>query len=194
MNKHIITIAGDLGSGKSSTAKLIAKKLGYVHYSAGDLMRQLGKERGVDDIREFNRLAEQGVYEVDVDELVDGRTKQIADTEDKVVFDGHMAGVVLPSSFRVYLSIDTLTASKRILGYISDDRRASEHIPEDPLVYAEMLKERLRINKSRYLNVYGISPYDPELYDLEVNTGELGLEEVVGKIIGEYEAWLETKS
>jgi len=33
----IITIAGEGGSGKSTVARILAKKLDYKHYSTGDL-------------------------------------------------------------------------------------------------------------------------------------------------------------
>ena len=43
----IITISGTPGSGKSTVAKMIATKLGFKHYSTGDFMRQMAKERGI---------------------------------------------------------------------------------------------------------------------------------------------------
>ena len=42
-----ITLSGMVGSGKSTNAKLFAKELGYKHYSVGDLMREMAKERGI---------------------------------------------------------------------------------------------------------------------------------------------------
>jgi cytidylate kinase len=41
----IITIAGTVGSGKSTVGRIIAKRLGLKHYSIGDLMREMAEQR-----------------------------------------------------------------------------------------------------------------------------------------------------
>ncbi len=56
--KEIITICGSLGSGKSSTAKLVAQKLKYQHFSSGDFMRKIALERGI-TLNELNVQAEE---------------------------------------------------------------------------------------------------------------------------------------
>ncbi|PIW96975.1 hypothetical protein COZ82_02065, partial [Candidatus Kaiserbacteria bacterium CG_4_8_14_3_um_filter_38_9] len=38
--KHIITISGRPGSGKSTTADKVAELLGYTRHSSGDMVRQ----------------------------------------------------------------------------------------------------------------------------------------------------------
>ena len=54
----IITISGKAGSGKSTIAKELAKKLKLKHYSIGDLMRQIAKEKNISLI-ELSKLAEK---------------------------------------------------------------------------------------------------------------------------------------
>jgi len=39
--KHIITISGRPGSGKSTTADKVAELLGYTRHSSGDMVRQI---------------------------------------------------------------------------------------------------------------------------------------------------------
>lgn len=192
LKKHIITIAGEIGSGKSSAAKSVAKKLGYDHYSGGDLMRQIGIEYGINDIREFNAFTLKEGSKVDFDRQVDERTKKIGDEDDRVVFDGHMAGYMLPQSFRVYLTLDPNVAVRRILAGISPDRRASEHIPDDPDEYLKMLKDRQQINIDRYVKLYDVDPYQPKLYDFVLDTEGQTVEKVTDIIIEAYEKWLES--
>ncbi|NIO22939.1 MAG: AAA family ATPase, partial [Candidatus Aenigmarchaeota archaeon] len=54
----IITIAGQAGSGKSSVAEFLAKRLGFKRYSMGDLRRKAAYERGM-TLAEFNKLGEK---------------------------------------------------------------------------------------------------------------------------------------
>lgn len=185
--KQIITIAGMLGSGKSSTAKLVAERLGYTHYSVGDLMRQLGKEQGIEDIRTFN-LASEGKR--DFDHQVDERTKHIGENEDEVVFDGHMSWHFVPRAFKVFLDVDPLVAARRVLNGMDANRRVSEHIPESPEEYAELLEERRQSNMRRWKELYDVDPYNPELFDLVINTAEKSLDEVVEEVVSSYRRWL----
>jgi cytidylate kinase len=185
--KQIITIAGMLGSGKSSTAKQVAAQLGFTHYSAGDLMRQIGKEQGIEDIRAFN-LASEG--KEDFDRQVDERTKQLGDDEDRIVFDGHMSWHFVPQSFKVFLDIDPLVAARRVLAGMDHNRRVSEHIPDSPEEYAELLEERRQSNMRRYKQLYGVNPYSPELFDLVISTENNSLDEVVAEVIAKYRNWL----
>src|SRR6266478_5298922 len=79
MKKPIITIAGSLGSGKSSTAKVVASALGFRHFSSGDLFRQLAVERG-ESIEAMNISAE---VQRDIDLKVDRLLQQIYRTYEK---------------------------------------------------------------------------------------------------------------
>ena len=53
MKKHIITISGDLASGKSRITDLLQKSLNYEIYRNGEYARKLAKEKGM-DITSFN--------------------------------------------------------------------------------------------------------------------------------------------
>ena len=43
----IITISGKAGSGKSTVAKELAKQLNLQHFSIGDIMRKMAKEKNI---------------------------------------------------------------------------------------------------------------------------------------------------
>ncbi len=186
MKKNIITIAGKPGSGKSTTAKQLATKLGYKHFSSGDLFRQLGKERGT-DVLDTNRVAETNK---EIDLLVDQKLQQLGKEEDKLVIDSRLAWHWIPQSFKVYLELDLRVAAKRIINNMSKDRRRAEHIPADPDAYAKILSERLASESKRYLNLYQQNPYQKKNYDLVVDTEANNVEVVIHLIETAFTAWL----
>ena len=65
--KHIITLAGKPGSGKSSTADRVAELLGYTRHSSGDMVRRVLAKEGM-SLEEYNRRASD---EHDLDDKVD---------------------------------------------------------------------------------------------------------------------------
>ncbi len=53
-----ITIAGALGSGKSSVSQELCRKLGYEYISTGKLQRKIASKYNIDSL-ELNKLAEK---------------------------------------------------------------------------------------------------------------------------------------
>lgn len=184
--KHIITIAGRPGSGKSTASKKVAEKLGYEHFSSGDLFRAIGAERGI-DVFEANKTAEK---EKEIDFLVDQRLRDIGESQDQVAIDSRMAWHWMPYSFKVFLDLDLLIAADRIIRNMDPARLEVEHIPQNPKQYAKMLQERLASEAKRYKNLYDVNPYTVGNYDLVIDTGENSAEQVVEKILNAYKEWL----
>lgn len=185
--KHIITIAGRPGSGKSTTAKSVASILGFKHFSSGDLFRTLGKERGADVLR-ANRAP--SVSE-ELDRIVDGKLRDIGIKDDKIVIDSRIAWHWIPASFKVFLDLDLEVAAKRILSEVSKDRLVSENMDSDPTTYARMLKRRLDLETNRYRAIYGINPYDMSNYDLVIDTSVTNIDQVVDQVVHDFQEWLE---
>jgi cytidylate kinase len=184
--KHIITIAGRPGSGKSSTAKAVTEKLGYQHFSSGDLFRALAREQGV-DVLQANLSAEQNA---EIDHLVDGRLQNIGATQDRIVIDSRTAWHWIPNSFKVFLDLDLKVAAERILANMDDARLASEHTHRDTGEYAKILQQRLDSESRRYKALYDIDPYIMDNYNLVVNTAAHNLDEVVQLVLDSYKDWL----
>jgi cytidylate kinase len=184
--KHIITIAGRPGSGKSSTAKAVANQLEFLHFSSGDLFRAIGKDLGV-DVLQTNLNAEQNA---EIDHLVDGRLRDIGASEDKRVIDSRTAWHWIPSSFKVFLDLDLQTAAQRILNTMDDTRLANERIHRDPAEYAQVLRARLESENRRYKTLYDIDPYDMKNYDLVLDTQKYNLEQVVQMVVDGYDTWI----
>lgn len=185
--KHIITISGKPGSGKSTTSKRLSANLGYQHFSSGDLFRTIGKERGI-DVLATNLVAEQ---EKEIDHLVDKKLQDLGSTSDNLVIDSRMAWHWMPYSYRVYLNLDLETAARRIISNAEQARLDAEHIPEDPKEYAKQLQNRLDSESKRYLNLYNVNPYDLNNYDLVIDTEKYSIDEVQKMISDGFNNWLE---
>jgi len=182
--KHIITIAGALGAGKSSTAKLVAHKLGYQHFSSGDIFRAIAKERGL-TVEEINKTAET---ESAIDHDVDERLRALG-MEENLVIDSRLAYQWIPDSFKVFLNLDTRTAAERIFKQIQSEGRESQnaHSIEELISSTE---ERKEMEHARYKQLYGFDLTDLTSFDLVINTAEHDLNAVVRIVLDAYQGFL----
>lgn len=187
--KHIITIAGRPGSGKSTTAKGVAKLLGFSHFSSGDLFRKLSKEQGL-DVLGLNLAAEKQAGIPPADQVVDDRLRKIGEGQDNIVIDSRMAWHWIPHSFKVFLDLDLKTAAERILSSMTLERTEAENIPRNTAEYAKVLLERLESESRRYKKLYSVDPYHTENYDLIIDTRIYGPEESIDFAAQKYEEWL----
>ena len=185
--KHIITIAGQLGSGKSTTAKAVAAKLGYGHASSGNLFREIAKQHGL-TILQAGELAER---DRSIDDEVDQELKTIGATRDGMVLDSHMGWHFIPQSFKVFLDLDmSVAAARRINNGASKGHGGVEEVPTDPVKYAKNLLKRRTSEILRYKQLYNANPYDVGNYDLVIDTNTKGVEEVVAVVIAGFRHWI----
>ncbi len=189
--RHIITINGMNGSGKSSTAKLVATTLGYPHHSGGDFMRAMAKERGI-SLAELGALAETDSV---VDQDIDQSQKKFMDSNDSFVIDSRLGWFFAPDSFKVFLDLDHQIAATRVLEDLKKNalRQQSENttIPDTVEKMMESLKTRLESERTRYKKYYGIeNHHDHSHYDLVIDTGIHDLQTVSEMIIDGYQKWL----
>jgi cytidylate kinase len=183
--KHIITIAGKPGSGKSTTSSLVAEALQFKKFSSGDFFREIAKERGI-DVLEANKTAED---EKEIDHMVDQKLRELGSNHDQMVIDSRMAWHWMPYSFRVYLDLDLIVAAERIIA--NHKGRQDENIPTSVEAYAQLLQARLASESKRYMNLYQVNPYDPANYDLVVDTAVHNPQAVQKLILEGYENWLQ---
>lgn len=187
--KHIITITGKPGTGKSSTAKALSERLGYGRYSSGDFMRQLALERG----RDIAQNSAITMNDRTLDDIVDSRQREFGETKDNFVMDGRMGWFVIPYSFKVYLKTDSRVSAERVLnGEKNPQRQATENIGHTIDEYMENVAARMRSDEDRYLKFYGVTPFDEKHYDLVIDNTSMGFDQVVDMIIELYQKWLET--
>src|SRR3989344_5139150 len=183
--KRIITITGLPGSGKSSTARGVAKALGYEHFSSGDLFRKIAAGRGL-SIEEINFAAEkQREIDLEVDHLLVKMGKE----KNNLVIDSRMAWHWIPDSFKVFLDLDPQIALERTFAQIQKEGRASQDASTIEEVRENTLK-RVQSEQKRYWNLYHVDITDKKQFDLVVDTGHKSIEEVVSIILEEYQKWL----
>ena len=188
VKKHIITIAGKLGSGKSSTAKMVAQILNYEHYSTGDFMRSIANEKGISLIK-LSKMAETDDR---IDKALDDHNLEIGKMEN-IVLDSRLGFHFIPDSFKVFLELDPSIASERIM----EDRKTNPNRHTEAEGFdtkekiIESINSRLLSERKRYKDLYGIEDHTAHSnFDLVINTGKIPLEEVSRKVIEEYNKWL----
>jgi len=170
----IITISGKAGSGKSTVAKELARKLDIKHYSIGDLMRQMAKEKNI-SLTELGKLAEK---DDSIDKELDKKQIELKN-EDNFVIDGRLTAHFIPNAnVKVFLDCDDKVRAERIL---KEERKDEDSKDVDEIV--EKIKAREQSERKRYKQYYDVDYYDERLYDLVVNTTSLSVEEVVNKIV-----------
>jgi len=176
----MISIAGDLGSGKSTIAKRLADVLNYTYFSTGMLFRKLAAERGM-DVLQLNRLSET---DLSIDKYIDDNLRAINDGDNpRYILDSRMAWHFVPKSFKVYATVKPEIAAQRVL---NDKARFNEPNASDLQERINTLLERQNVENRRYKSIYGVDCSDLSNYDLIIDTSEKSVEELVGEILFKY--------
>ena len=172
----IITISGDIGSGKSTTGKLLAKQLGYEYLSTGAIQRKIAEDMGITTL-ELNLLTEKLT---EIDDKIDGYTSALNDSNDDFIVDSRLAWNFIPSSYKVFLLCDSLTAAKRIS---LDDQRKCDETNKEVEHLLVKIRERRKSEKRRFLEKYKIDFEDLSNYDLIIDSSLFSPETLVAMII-----------
>jgi len=170
----IIVIGGRAGSGKSTIAKLVAKKLKLKHYSMGDLQRSIAKERGV-SLLELGELEEKDPA---IDKELDNKQKELGENNDNFVIDGRMSAFFIPNSIKIFLDGDERTRAERIL---KDGRETEKNSSIKEAI--KNMKKREESENKRFEQYYGMRCYDKSKYDAVIDTTNLKIGQVVEKVI-----------
>ena len=111
-----ITITGELGSGKSTVAKVLKDKYGFSIHSTGTVQREIAKDMGMTTLELNKYMAEN--LDNDYDKLIDNKTIEISEksTNQRIVFDSRMAWHFVKNSYKVFVIIDKYTAAERVIG------------------------------------------------------------------------------
>lgn len=185
MKKHIITLGGMPGSGKSSTGKRLAKLLGYERTSSGDFFREMAEKRGV-SVEEINRVAEE---DPSIDHMTDDWVREKGKSENLII-DSRLAFHWIPDAFKVFLKLDPKVAAERTFAHIKGEGRVGQEAQSIEDAYHKML-DRIESEGKRYMTLYGVDYTDESNYDLIVDTGPNDLPTVTKIISDAYRRWLD---
>jgi cytidylate kinase len=181
--RKIISIAGDLSSGKTTVTRLMQESLGYEIYRNGEYFRKLAVEMGM-SVTEFNEYVKE---HPEIDRQIEQSAKEYAAIHENLIIDARLGWYAVPESFKIYLRVDTDEAAKR--AFADPDRKKSESFDTVEEQKADLIK-RFNLENERYFNLYGVDKEDMSNYDFVLDTTHLSPEEVNQKIIEAYEAWL----
>ena len=174
----IITIAGTPGAGKSTVAKLVAKKLKLKHYSTGDYMRQMAVKRGISLI-ELSKIAEKNKS---IDKELDNWQIKSGKTKKDFVIDSRLGFYFIPHSIKVLLIANIDEAVSRIFQQKRSKEQAEEQAASRDAIKAKIIA-REKSERKRYKALYGLKIYSPRYFDLIIDTSDLPVNKVVQAIV-----------
>lgn len=179
----IISISGFPGSGKSTVATLVAKKLSFERIYMGGVLRKLADQKGITILELIKQAETDGSIDEDVDKMV----ADLGRDKDNFVIESRTAFHFIPESLKVFIKVDLKEGARRIFKDLMTEERSEEDKASSAENLSKMLEERIEVDKGRYQKYYGIDYTDTGNYDLVIDSTELKPEEVVDKIMVEVE-------
>ncbi len=180
-----ITIAGDLGSGKSTVANHLINNINYRIESAGLIFRRLAEQHGM-SAKEFNQFIESNPK---YDNMVDDTIKEMGEKEENIIFDSRLAWYFVPKSFKIYMYVDVDTATERIF---NDKGRVSESYSDMATAKKEII-ERRESEVLRYKTFYNIDINNYSNYDFIIDTSHATKDEVNEAVLSNFKAFEQGK-
>jgi cytidylate kinase len=173
--KAIICVCGMTGSGKSTTAKRLAKRYGLTYFSGGDALKSLASDAGHKTIKTGWWETEGGlnffrqrIEDPTFDTRVDQKLLQLA-KRGNVVLDSWTMAWLLKGGFKVWLEASQSVRAGRVAG--RDGLTVEEAL--------DAMKEKDEKTASIYKNLYGFelgTDFSP--FDMILDTDELTADEV----------------
>ncbi len=189
--KHIITISGRPGSGKSSTADRVAEMLSYTRYSSGEYVRNFIRKKKM-TLKEFNTLAEnKPALDLEIDEEL----RKLREQSD-IVIDSRLGFYWIPESFKVYLDLDKDVSIARIYKDASLNNLRSDAGEGTTSMYdvMEEVDSRTQNERRRFKKLYGVNPYSQTNFDLIIDTSRHSPQTVALTVFDNYKKWLKSES
>jgi predicted cytidylate kinase len=176
-----ICISGDLGSGKSSVARLVARDLAMELVSTGDIQRAIAQSLQASTL-ETNLIAEK---DRSIDDQVDSVTKRLdRESTTPLIFDSRMAWWFVRRALKVRLIVDPEVSVRRILerepnaveSYVSVEDARSQ------------VAARFTSESKRFLTRYGANVAWLANFDLVLDSSDTSAERIAAEVASQYRA------
>ena len=178
----LITIWWKAWSGKWTVSKLLAKELWYEIVSIGDMKRKLAAEMWI-NIIDFNKMWDDPEKSAEFD-LKYEEYQQNLKLSDDIILDSRLGFYAQPHAFKILLDVDEEVAGERIFKAERDtDKQASKKHA------IAQVKERNSSDEARYQKLYNVDLWNPNNYNLVIDTSERTPEEVLQIILDEFKAF-----
>jgi cytidylate kinase len=144
--------------------------LGLRYVCAGDMFRDLARERGV-TLETFSQMAAK---DPSIDRAIDDRTK----------VEAKRGGVVIDAQLGAWMAKEL--ADVRLLVVAPDDVRFRRIAERDGISVEEARKQTLareQIQRQRYRHYYDFDVGDLSIYDLKIDTGTYPVEKAKSVVI-----------
>ena len=189
--KHIITLTGKPGSGKSSSADRVAELLGYARFSSGETVRNNIKKQKI-TLSTYNKRAE---INPELDNAIDEELRALREQND-IVIDSRLGFYWIPESFKVFLDLIGDVAIARIFkdANLNTLRSSAGEGGTSMDEVIDQVNERMHSERSRFKKLYGINPYSIEHFDLVIDTAQHSPQTVALTIFDTYQKWLTSTS
>ena len=193
MFNEIITISGSPGSGKSTVAKEIAKKLGARRIYVGQIRRKIAKQKGM-TLAQLNQYAlTHPETDINIDKKVAKQARALA-KKNLVIVEGRTQFYFIPESFKVYIKVSVKEGARRIWNQLEKNtkskalRNEGEYKSLNALI--KDIKARIANDKARYKKYYNIDHTKENQYDLVVDTTKMSKAQEIQKTLASIKNFL----
>ena len=189
-----IALNGDLGSGKSAVARILAQDYGFEYVSTGDVHRRIAVSRGLSTL-EANLVAES---DDSIDRDVDRVTQELSGSSRPHVFDSRMAWRFVAAALKVRLIVRPEIAATRV----QHRGAAAEDVYATSAAAHEALEQRYESERRRFMVKYGVDVSHLRNYHVVIDTSRCSAHEVAQLIKDRYhssvqgapELWVEPET
>lgn len=174
----LITISGTPGAGKGTVALLLSKQLRLKRYSIGDMFRSMARSKHM-SLEEFDAYVNANP---NVDRELEAWQGRMAQKLKRGIFEGRVSFYVIPNSIKIFLRCSLDEAARRVWL----DNRVHRRHEADLSTRAKAkraLQRRVRSYANRYRRNYRLNIFDPQHYDLVVDTTHDAPRDTLRKIL-----------
>lgn len=177
IKKKRLTLSGKIATGTSSVLRELKSALGdkWQICSAGDAMRALAKERGVDFYDFVFNLPD------DADDIVDAGVKRLLQS-DYTIAEGRCSHGFAPREYAITVLLDA-PEDIRLERYFNREVKKYPTLTREQAL--ETMHKRDALDVDRYKKVTKTDEYiyDPKHFDIIIDSGICSVDEIVREIL-----------